>query len=95
MNEMKSIESLSLEEKMANRVRWIGDLENHRICHSPVRDMVDIIYRLEDNASTIFDMMLDIEDKGEYSPYLQAAFDDTMDILDYLKNIIQLTNKLK
>ena len=72
-------------EHAANRRKWLEDLESYRIGIRPIRDMDDLIRVLEENAGSISEVMLDMEVNDAYSPSLQATFDETMDILDYLK----------
>jgi hypothetical protein len=70
-----------------NRRKWLLELDDSRQGIRPVRDMDHLIRLLEENAGTINDVMQDKDVNGHYSPALQAAFDDTMDILDYLKKL--------
>jgi hypothetical protein len=70
-----------------NRRKWLEELEESRIGIRPVKDMDDVIRILEENVGTIHDVMQDKDANGCYNPYLQASFDDTMDILDYLKKL--------
>ena len=84
-DEMRLRPRLTEAERTENRRKCLKELEENRIGTSPVRDMDHLIYLLEENAVTINDVMQDKDVNGHYSPYLQATFDDTMDILDYLK----------
>lgn len=72
-------------EHADNRRKWLEDLESYRIGIRAIRDMDDLIRVLEENAGSISEVMLDMEVNDAYSPSLQATFDETMDILDYLK----------
>ena len=73
-------------ERTENRRKWLKELEESRISTRPINDMVRVIHLLEENADAINYVMQDKDVNGHYSPSLQAAFDDTMDILDYLKS---------
>lgn len=73
------------DEKIEARRKWLEELEENRTGTSPVRDMDHLIRLIEENAGAINDVMQDKDVNSHYSPSLQAAFDDTMDILDYLK----------
>ena len=84
--EMKPRPVYTVDEVIENRRKWLEELEESRIGIRPVKDMDDVIRILEENASTINDVMQDKDVNGHYSPSLQAAFDETMDILDYLKS---------
>jgi hypothetical protein len=86
-NEMKLRPVYTEEELQENRRKWLEELEEGRIGNNPVRDMDHMIYLLEENASVIYDVMQDKDVNGHYSSSLQAAFDDTMGILDYLKKL--------
>ena len=85
--EMKPRPVLTEAEIEENRRKWLEELEDNRIGISPVRDMDHLIYLLEESVGIISDVMQDKDVNGHYSPYLQSAFDDTMDILDYLKKL--------
>ena len=85
--EMKPRPVLTEAEIEENRRKWLEELEDNRIGIRPVRDMDHLIYLLEESAGIISDVMQDKDVNGHYSPYLQSAFDDTMDILDYLKKL--------
>ena len=84
---MKIRPVLTEAERDENRRKWIEELEESRIGLRHVKDIDRVIYLLEENAATINDVMQDKDVNGHYSPSLQAAFDDTMDILDYLKKL--------
>lgn len=84
---MKFRPKLSPAEIAEERRKWLDELQTYRIGYRPIKDMDGLIWLLEENAGTISDVMHDKEANGQYSSYLQAAFDDTMDILDYLKNL--------
>jgi hypothetical protein len=84
---MKLLKDLTIEERLANRIKWVTELESYRISLSPITSLEQVIHVLEDGAFTVSDVMLDKESSGEYSPQLQGTFDDIMDILDYLKII--------
>ena len=86
-SEMKKRPVLTEAEIEENRRKWLAELEDSRHGLRLVRDMNDVIRILEDNAGTIHDVMQDKDANGRYDPYLQAAFDETMDILDYLKKL--------
>ena len=85
--EMKVRPVLTEAEIEENRRKWLAELEDSRHGSRLVRDMNDVIRILEDNAGTIHDVMQDKDANGCYNPYLQSAFDETMDILDYLKKL--------
>lgn len=86
-NDMKFRPQLTPEEMEENRRKWVEELEEYRIGTSPVTSMERAIKLLEDNASDISHVMQDKEVNGHYSPHLQSVFDDTMDILCYLKEL--------
>lgn len=86
MNEMKKL-VLTETEKAEYRRKWIEELDSNRIGKRPVTSINRVIRLLEDNAYDINDVMQDKDVNGHYSPHLQAVFDDTMDILDYLRSI--------
>jgi hypothetical protein len=87
LREMKVRPVYTEEELKENRRKWLEELNESRIGTSPVRDLDHLIYMIEENAGSIHDVMQDKDINGHYSPSLQAAFDDTMDILDYLKKL--------
>jgi hypothetical protein len=78
---------LTEEEQQEIRKKWLEELNESRIGTSPVRDLDHLIYLIEENAGAIHDVMQDKDVNGHYSPSLQASFDDTMDILDYLRKL--------
>ena len=84
--EMKLRPILTPAEREENRCKWVEELQTYRIGICPIKDMDHLICTLEENAGCISDVMLDKEANDAYSSYLQATFDDTMDILDYLKS---------
>ena len=83
---MKIRPVLTEAERIENRRKWVEELDESRISTRPINDMVRVIHLLEENADAINYVMQDKDVNGHYSPSLQAAFDDTMDILDYLKS---------
>lgn len=83
--EMKLRPVYTETEKVENRRRWIEDLDSYRTSMRHVGDMSEVIRILEDNAGVINDVMQDKEVNGQYSPWLQSAFNETMDVLVYLK----------
>ena len=87
LGEMKTRPVYTEAEIKENRRKWLEELEESRIGIRPVKDMDDVIRILEENAGTMHDVMQDKDANGCYLPYLQAAFDDQMDILDYLKKL--------
>ena len=93
MDEMTTLLSMTPEERAQYRLQCISGLPKRRLDCTPIRDLSQLIHRVEDIAMEIEDLILQQEEQENYSPYLQAMFDDTMDILDYLKNK-SLTNDL-
>lgn len=85
--EMKIRPVLTEDELKENHRKWLEELRCNRLGTSPVKDMDMVIRLLEENAGAINDVMQDKDANGHYSPSLQATFDDTMDILDYLKKL--------
>ena len=84
---MKKLPVYTEAELKVIRRKWLEELEESRLGYRPVTDMERVIYLLEENAGAIHDVMQDKDVNGQYSPDLQASFDDTMDILDYLKKL--------
>jgi len=74
-------------EKEENRRKSLEELEQSRLGYRSITNMDRVIYLLEENAYAINEVMQDKDVNGQYSSSLQATFDDTMDILDYLKKL--------
>ena len=87
IREMKVRPVYTEAEIAATRQQDLNTLEKSRHGNRPVKDMDDVIYLLEENARVMNDVMQDKDVNGQYDSYLQAAFDDTMGILDYLKEL--------
>lgn len=87
LGEMRLRDTLTSEQRDEYRRKWVEELETYKISTSQITSLEKVIYLLEENASDINDVMQDKDVNGHYSPQLQAVFDDTMDILDYLKNL--------
>ncbi len=87
MIEMKQRPFYTASQLADNRRRHLEEIEKDRISTSPIYNMDEVIYALEENASTIDYVMQDMDVNENYSPQLQAAFDDLMDVLDYLKKL--------
>ena len=83
-SEMKLRPVYTVAEIEENRRKWLKKLNDSRIGICPVRDTDHLKYLLQEIAGVINDVMQDKDANGNYSPHLQSAFDDTMDILDYL-----------
>ena len=87
IGDMKKRPVLTDAEIAETRRKWFKELETNRHGTRQITSMERVIYLLEENASDINDVMQDKDVNGHYSSHLQAAFDDTLDILDYLRKL--------
>jgi hypothetical protein len=88
-NEMKRIVNLTEEERKQNRENALKGVYALRYATQPIRDIDELIHRVEDSVLEIGDLVMKREEEDMFSPSIQAMLHDTIDILDYLKEFKQ------
>ena len=89
MKEMKRITRLTEEERSLHRVRALEIAYGLSNSRKAVRDINDLIHRVEDSVLEISDLVLKREEEDNFSPSIQCMLDEMIDILDYLKEFKQ------
>jgi hypothetical protein len=89
LEEMRRIINLTEEERKQNRENALRDAFALRFGTRPVRDMDDLIHRVEDSVLEISDLVLKREEQDMFSPSIQAMLEEMIDVLIYLKEFKQ------